>query len=271
MQEYLWKNAFRERMDTLGFLMGTLVLCWGWFLLLWGIRVQSILAGAALWGMVLVIRRQGRERRLARKEKKLRRMIGGEMRLQELVLLPVQRAAFELALLLSEKEEFLLERICEEGVLCREKGKAFLLCFLPLPVQEKVKARDVLQCRRAARREGAEGVWLCASCAVSQEAEEQMDDAPGVRFFDRQALIHLLGEVYPATDGQLVELGKKRKQKWPAARVMKTVLRPEKARRYAWYGLLLLGMYMLTGMVYYAVPGLVCAALFAASRCMARQ
>ena len=146
----------------------------------------------------------------------------------------------------------------------------FLLCFLPLPVQEKVKARDVLQCRRAARREGAEGVWLCASCAVSQEAEEQ-EDAPGVRFFDRQALICLLGEVYPATDKQLVELGKKRKQKWPAARVMKTVLRPEKARRYAWYGLLLLGMYMLTGMVYYAVPGLVCAALFAASRCMARQ
>lgn len=271
MQEYLWKNAFRERMDALGFLMGTLVLCWGWFLLLWGFRVQSILAGAALWGMVLVIRRQGRERRLARKEKKLRRMIGGEMRLQEMVLLPVQRAAFELALLLSEKELFLLERICEEGVLCTKEDSMFLLCFLPLPVQEKVKARDVLQCRRAARREGAEGVWLCASCAVSQEAEEQMDDAPGARFFDRQALIHLLGEVYPATDGQLVELGKKRKQKWPAARVMKTVLRPEKARRYAWYGLLLLGMYMLTGMVYYAVPGLVCAALFAASRCMARQ
>lgn len=271
MQEYLWKNAFRERLDGLGVLAGTLALCWGWFLLLWGFRIQSLLAGAALWGLVLLIRHKGRDHRLARKEEKLRRVIGGEMRLQDMVLLPVERAAFELALLLSEQNDFLLERICAEGVMCQAQERRFLLCFLPLPDGEKVTGRDVLLCRRAALREGAEAVWLCTPCPVADEAREQADSAPGVRFFERQALIRLLGGVYPATDRQLVELGKKRKQKWPVSRVVKTVLKREKAKRYALYGFMLLTLYSLTGLMYYAVPGLMCGVLAAASHCMPRQ
>lgn len=271
MQEYLWKNSFREKMDGLGFHVLAFAACCGWFILLWGIRLQSLLAGGALWGMVLILRHKTRDHRLARKEEKLRRQLGGEMRLQSLLLRPAEQANFEMALLLSERENFQLQRITKGGILCSKDGKSFLLVFLQLPFDESITGRDVLACRRAALKEGADGVLMCVPCGVTSQARAQIENETSLRILEKDRLVQLLGAAYPATDRQLVDLGRKRKRKPPLAHILRTVLRPEKARRYAAYGAMLLLLYCFTGMFYYALPGLICVSLSAASRCTVRQ
>ena len=65
---------------------------------------------------------------------------------------------------------------------------------------------------------------------------------------------------------QLVALGKRKKSR-DSGSWLRAALSPRRARRYACYGGLLLGMYVLTHFIYYAVPGLICVSLAAACRC----
>lgn len=267
MQEYLWKNAFREKADAAGFLLLSLFLCCGWFILLWGLRLQSLLAGLSLFGLFCLLRRQTHAGRLLLREQKLRRAIGGKMHLESMLLLPAQKAHFEMALLLSQQENLRLERVVKEGILCKKEEEMLLLSFLQFPFTDALSARDVLRFQQAACREGAQGVLLCVPCSVTDEGRAQAESAPPVCFVEKDRLISLLGAAFPATDSQLVALGKTRRKKLPLKSISHAIFQPAKARRYALYGAMLLLLYTLTGLFYYALPGLLCIALATVSHC----
>ncbi len=258
MQQYLWKNAFREKMDALGLTLLMAVLCLGWFLMLWGVRLQSLMAGLSLFCLCLMIRSRTRTHRLNRKEQRLRCQLGGEMQLEQMLLKPEREAHFEIALHLSAKEAWQLLRMTDQGVLCKKGERTILLSFLSLPMGEKLGARDVLSLQRHAHQEQADEVWLALPCAMGEDARRQGETLLPVHFVERGQLIHLLGNAAPATDAQLVALGKLRRKCAPLKSLFHSVLQREKLRKYALYGAMLLFLYTLTGLFYYAVPGLIC-------------
>lgn len=267
MEEYLQKTRLSQRLDAVGLHFLLLMLSVGWFVLLWGLRLTALLAGGALYGLLAVILQKGRDSRLKRKEQRLRRQLGGEMALERLLLTAPEKAHFEAAVTLSLRYPLTLLRMEEAGVLCDLRGEKALVSFVQLPRKDAVTPAQVLACQRAARALGAERAILCLPCGIREDAREQAAAGPRVTFLSRERMTALFGAQAPATNDQLVALGRRKQQKTPLRHWFRRVLDRGKARRYALYGGLLLGLYLATGLLCYALPGLMCAFLAAACHC----
>ena len=270
MQDYLRQSRLGNAMDSLGFHAITFILSNFWFILLWGVRFSALLAGAALYGMIVILRKKVRDDHVTRKEAQLRAAIGGELALERLLLTTPEKANFEIAMLLSVRENITLIQAGEKGVLCVRKGKKWLVSFLQSPQDSSVSPVDVLALQREIHLLNAERGLLCVCGKVSAEAERQAQREPRVSFLERSQLIAILGSVNPATDSQLVSLGRRRKKAAPK-HWLRLILHPARAKRFACYGTLLLGMYLITHLFYYAIPGLVCVTLATACRCVRRK
>lgn len=268
MQEYLHRSRLGEALDALGLRALLLLISLGWFIALWGVRPSALTAGAALYGLLLMLYKKTRDGRLARREKRLRARIGGELALERLLTVPPERAHFEIVLLLSLKTPLVLLQAGEEGVVCSLRGKRTLVSFIQLPAEDQLDARLVLEKQRQARALRAEGALLCVPCPVSPGAQRQAQGEIETRFFSREALIALLGAQNPATDAQLVSLGRRARapRRWRG-----TALEEKRIPRYLLYGGLLLGMYLCTGAPFYALPGVACLLLATACRIVARK
>ena len=269
MQEFLHESRFREAVDGFGLSCLTAALCEGWFIFLWGVTLPSLLSGAALTVLALLIRQKTRDGRLRRREQRLRRRLGGEMALEDLLFRPPRLAHAEAAALLRQRSPLSVLEEREEGALCRLREEKVLVSFCQIPPAASVGPADVLSLQRAARSSGAARGILCAPCAVSPAAAAQADGPVPVTLIGRDTLIALLGNAHPVTDEQLVALGQRRKRR--AVPWLPLILRPDRAGRYLGYGALLLGMRLITGMGYYAVPGIACVSLAAACRCRKRK
>jgi len=270
MQDYFRRSRLGMAMDSLGFHVFTFILSNFWFTLLWGLQFSSLAAGAALYCMIVILRKKVRDDHVARREMQLRVSIGGELALDRLLLTAPEKANFEIAMLLSLREPLTLIRAGESGVLCARKGKKWLVSFLQSPAETSVGPGDVLALQRDIRLLNADRGLLCVCGKVSAEAARQAEREPCVSFLGRDRLISMLGSANPATDSQLVALGRRRKKAAPM-RWLRLILNPARAKRCACYGALLLGMYEFTHLFYYALPGLVCVFLAAACRCVKRQ
>ena len=255
MQEYLHHSRLGSILDGIGFHFLALSVSFLWFLLLWGLRLTSVLAGSALYGMILLLRRKVRDDHLARREKQMRAAIGGELALERLLLTQKEKAHFETAMLLSMRHPLVLLQTGEEGVLCSLRGKKVLISFLQLPASSSAEADHVLAMQRDIRLLHADRGLLCAPCGISAKAREQAQAQPSVSFLARDEMIALFGRVNPATDAQLVSLGRRKKAPKPA-NLLCLVLDRRRAKRYACYGALLLIMYQFTGFFFYAPAGL---------------
>lgn len=269
MQEYLHRSRLGEALDALGLRALLLLISVGWFIALWGARLSALTAGAALYGLLLTLYKKTRDGRLARREKRLRARIGGEMALERLLTVPPERAHFEIAVLLSLKAPLTLLQAGEEGVVCSLRGKRTLVSFIQLPAEDQLDARLVLERQRQARALRAEGVLLCAPCPVSPGAQHQAQGEIEARFFSRDSLIALLGAQNPATDAQLVALGRRRGRM--PGRLRGMAMEEKRIPRYLLYGGLLLGLYLCTGALFYALPGIACLLLATACRIAARK
>ncbi|MBR1586121.1 MAG: hypothetical protein IJ662_11315 [Clostridia bacterium] len=266
MQEYLQESRFRPFMDGLGLRCLIVIMCTSWFVLLWGVTPPALLSGLALATLILLLRRKTRDGRLKRREQRLRQRIGGEMALERLLLSPPRRAHFEMAVLLTQRCPLTLLRAGDAGILCQVRGDQVLLRFCQKPATASVHGEDVLALQQAAKAQGAARGVLCAPCGISPSAHSQAQGEVPVSFLTRDTLIALFGQANPVTDQQLVALGRRRRQQRPS-RWLPVILARQRAARYLSYGALLLGMHLLTGLMYYAVPGLICVCLAAACRC----
>ena len=258
MEQYLRHNRLSETLDALGMAALLYILAAGWFIWLWGLTLPSLLAGAALGTLFSLARSQWRRRTVHRREKALRSRLGGEMLLETMLLAEAKEAHFHAAVLLAEKWPIRMVSVKEEGVLCRQGDETLLIQCLRMPADGELSVGDLLAAQRAVKRLQADKAVLCvlgkASPKVAAHAEEA---AVPLRIIRRETLLTLAGQYAPATDEQLIELGKRRKP--PAAGPMlRLIFRRDKARRYHLYGLGMLIIYVLTDSRLYAVPGMAC-------------
>jgi len=258
MEQYLRRNRLSEALDALG--MGALLylLAAGWFIWLWGLNLPSLLAGAALGTLFWLARSQWRRRTVHRRERALRSRLGGEMLLETMLLSEAKEAHFHAAVLLAEKWPIRMLSVKEEGVLCRQGEETLLIQCIRMPADGELSAGDLLSAQRAVKRLPADKAVLCVLGKVSPKIAARAEEASvPLRIIRRDTLLTLAGQYAPATDEQLIELGKRRK---PAehGHMLRLIFRPDKARRYHLYGMGMLIIYVLTGSRLYAVPGMAC-------------
>lgn len=267
MQNYLRKARFSALVDDVGLRLLLLALGIGWFVYLWGLCMPALLAGLALGVMGQLALQQFRRRTVDLRENALRSRLGGEMFLEELLLAPARQAHFQTALLLGARYPLTMERVTEEGMLCRSGSERLLVSCVPLPESAEAGLGNVIAVQRACRKHGVERGVACVTgrCSARVEAWAAEGRIP-VRIIRREALVKLAGHMCPATDAQLIELGKRRKRLAPAG-VTHTIFRRDKAKTYMVYGVGLMMMYIVTGLWYYPIPGGVCLVLSVLSRC----
>lgn len=268
MERYLRRNRLSEMLDGLGMCALLYLLAALWFTWLWGMNIPSLLAGAALGTLLCTARAQWRKRTVSRREKMLRSRLGAELMLESMLMAEPKEAHFRAALLLAEKWPVELQSVKEEGVLCRQGTETLLIQCLRMPEDGELSAGDLLAAQRSVRRVKADRAVLCVLGKVSAKTAARAEEAlVPIRIVRREMLAQIAGQVSPATDEQLVELGKRRKRHVPQGSVARLIFRPDKARRYLLYGVAMLCLYILTGARLYAVPGMVCLAMATVCRC----
>ena len=268
MERYLRRNRLSEVMDGLGLCTLLYLLAAGWFVWLWGLGIPALLAGAALGTLLCAARSQWRARTVSRREKTLRSRLGAELMLEAMLLAEPKEAHFRAALLLAEKWPIELQSVKEEGVLCRQGTEKLLVQCIRIPEDAVLGMGDVLAAQRTVRRMQVDKAVLCVLGKVTPKIAARAEEAlVPLRIIRRETLLHIAGQLSPATDEQLVELGRRRKRAIPQGGLTRLIYRKDKARRYLLYGVMMLVLYILTGMRLYAVPGMVCLTMAAASRC----
>lgn len=259
MERYLRRNRLSETMDGLGMFALVYLLATGWFTFLWGLNVPSILAGSALGTLLWTARCQWRRRTVERREKALRSRLGAELMLESMLLAESKEAHFHAAVLLAEKWPIAMQSVKEEGVLCRQGEETLLIQCIRMPEDGELSVGDLLAAQRAVRRLAADRAVLCVLGKVPPKIAARAEESlVPLRIIRREMLLALAGQYAPATDEQLIELGKRRKRPAGQGSITRLVFRRDKARRYHLYGLMMLILYILTGARLYAVPGMVC-------------
>lgn len=270
MERYLHRNRLSEVMDGLGLFVLFQLLACGWFVWLWGVRIPSLLAGGSLGMLLWQARSQWRKRTVDRREKALRCRLGAELMLESMLFSEAKEAHFKAALLLAERWPIAMLGVEEEGVICRQGEETLLIRCIRLPEESEVSMGDLLAAQRAVRRLKADRAVLCVlgktTAKIAARAEQAL--VP-LRIIGRETLLSLAGRYAPATDEQLIELGKRRRRPAGQGGVIRLIFRPGKARRYHLYGQMMLILYILTGSRLYAVPGMVC--LTMAMMCRVRR
>lgn len=266
MQSYLRKARLSTLMDALGLRLLLLALGIGWFAYLWGLGVPAVVAGCALGTLGQEGMARFRHRTVDKRQAALRRRLGGELLLEDMLLAPARQAHFQAALLLGAEYPLTMERVTDEGMLCRSGEERLLVCCIPLPEEAQVGQGALVSVQRACRQHGVQRGVACVTGKVSPRVEAwAAQGCIPVRIIHRETLLCLAGRMSPATDAQLIALGQ-RKKRLAAGGLRRSILRRSKAKTYMLYGLGLVLMYLLTGMVYYPIPGCVCLVLAALCR-----
>ena len=257
MEQYLRRNRLATAADGVGVLALIYVASVMWFVWLWGLGMPAMLAGAALGTLLTMARACLRRRRVAVREKELRARLGAEMLLEELLLAEAGEAHERTARLLAERWPLTVERVTDDGALCRQGAETLLIICQRTPPDGSLGAGDLVAAQRAVRRHAADRAILCvlgktppAMLARAEEAVVPM------RIIRRETLLALAAR-HPATDAQLIALGQRRRKRPPGG-VMALVFRRDKAHRYFGYGLAMTLLYLLLGMRVYAVAGMTC-------------
>lgn len=267
MERYLRKNRLSEAMDGLGVRAALLAAGVGWFTWLWGLSWPAVTAGCALGVMGMRARSLLRRRSVKRREQALRRSLGAELLLEELLLIRPGEAHSRCAALLMRRWPLALLRETEAGVLARQGEEKLLIRCVQTPPEGEVGHGDLYAAQRALREAGADRAVLCLTGRLTPRMAAKAEAARRpVKLIRREVLLTLAGEASPATDEQLVALGERKRRPAREGRLLSVVFRREKAARYMGYGLLLLTLYEATGVRLYAVPGMVCLTLGTLSR-----
>ena len=258
MEQYLRRNRLSEVLDTLGMAALLYALAVGWFVWLWGLSLTSMAAGGALGTLLWMARGQWRRRNVHRREKALRSRIGGELMLEYMLLSEAKEAHFHASVLLAERWPITIQSATADGVLCRQGDETLLVQCIRIPAEGALSVSDLLNAQRSVRRSGAERAVLCVLGKVTPKVAARAEEAVvPLKIISRETMLTLAGRYAPATDAQLIELGK-RKRPLQRGNIAGVVFRQDKAKRYHLYGLGMLLVYVLTGARLYAVPGMVC-------------
>ncbi|MBQ8537950.1 MAG: hypothetical protein IJ461_11175 [Clostridia bacterium] len=270
MDAYL-KTRLAARMDQLGLRLVILILSLVWFISLWGLSLPALAAALAMAVMGCTLLRLGQNKTTAQREAALRQRIGGEIALEEVLTCPPRKAHFQGALWLSSGyTELELLQAGSEGVLCQYRGQTLLVSLIAAHPSEKIGCGPLLALQRNLQ-DSQRAVALLTAPATREAQQYAAQAQPPIRLIPRETLQRLAGVCAPATDEQLVLLGKRHRPKQNRQAWLRHILAPHRTRRYLLYGLGLLALYGITRLPYYPVPGVILLCLALLSRAYPRQ
>lgn len=238
-----------------------------WFVFLWGLSLPALTAGLALGAMLWLCARQFSKQATRKREEQMRRMIGGELALNRLLLEPPRKAAFQCALWLAPRYPLVMQKAVEWGVIGLLDGKKTCIRLIACHETQKITAQQVVECAREARERQMEQTLLCLTSPASADALSYAASLdPPMKLIQRSELIECAGYAHPATDEDLRSLGRQKRTRRSAREWLAVVLDASRARRYFWYGLGLSVLSLVTGSGYYPIPAALCLGLYAACK-----
>lgn len=267
MLKYKPKTLGAQFMDRILRILLTCTIGIGWFIALWGLCLPALTAGIALGGLIWLCARQFSKRSTQKREKQMRRMIGGELALQKLLLLPPRHAAFQAGLWLTPKFPVVMQKAVEWGILGTLDEQPVLVRLIAQHESQAVSVQQVVECAREMRTHSVKRCILCLTAPASRDAQLFAAGAdPPIELVERAELVDLAGLCSPATDEDLSRLARKKRPRRSFGEWAAIVLDASRARRYFWYGLGLSLLALFTGLPFYPIPAMVCLGLFAACK-----
>lgn len=238
------KNRAATLLDRLALRIALLALCVAYFYALWRRPRESLMAGSGLFALVLLSLALVEKRTLSRRDRMLRERIGGEIALEDLLLMPGARACETVCALLCKA---LCAQQLSANVL-RYEGEGWLVRCAQCPGGASASEGDVLSAHRA-RVESGQAHCVLASTGgftpAAMRAAEWVD--PPVRLIPGPKLGALFGRLHPATDEEIALHARRRRTPFSFARIRALALSPVKLRRYLLCAFLLLLFYLSTG------------------------
>lgn len=267
MQKYRPRAPLASAADRVLRMLVTTGLGIGWFVYLWGLSLPALIAGVAMGGLMWLCARMFGKKSTEKREKQMRRMIGGELALKRLLLLPSRHAAFQAALWIAPRIPVSMQRTAHWGVVGTLKGKTVLIRLIAQHESVPVNVQQIIEALRDMQSEKADSCILCLTAPATRDALDYAAGLdPPVRVFSREEMIDLAGLCCPATDEDLSRLARRKKTSRGARGWLAIVLDASRARRYFWYGLGLSALALLTGQTFYPLPAAICLMLFIACK-----
>ena len=212
MEKYHPKTVIASLGDRLLRLFLTCGIGIAWFVFLWDFTLPALTAGIALGGLIWLCVRQFGKRITQKREKQLRRIIGGELALQKLLVQSPRHAAFQAALWIAPRYPVVMHKAldwCVTGTLNDQQVMVRLIAqheSLPVNVQQ------VVECVREAYQRHMDRCLLCLTAPASREALLYASACdPPITIISRSELINLAGFCSPATDEDLSRIGRNKK------------------------------------------------------------
>ena len=130
----------------------------------------------------------------------MRRMIGGELALNRLLLLPPRHAAFQAAIWLMPTAPVQMQKAVDWGVIGTLEGKNVLVRLVAQHESMPVTVQQVIEALKEARGHRAESCLLCLTAPLSKEGAAYAETAnPPIRVIQREELVRLAGLSIEAT------------------------------------------------------------------------
>jgi len=264
MQKYKPKSLVAEAADRFLRILTACLIGIGWFVYLWGLTFPALASGAALGVLLWLCLRQFTKKATQKREKEMRRLIGGEIALERLLMESPRKAAFLCALWLEPRYPLSIQKAVNWGVVGEINSVKTMIRVISQHPSQAVSAQQVLECIRETRNYHIEKTLLCLTAPAAKEAAAYAAGLdPPVQLILRDELIELAGFVSPATDEDLRSLGRQKRTRLSAKEWLAVILDASRARRYFWYGIFFSLFAMVTGSVYYLLPGIACLLMYA--------
>lgn len=238
------KNKVASSLDRLALHALLFTLCSGYFYFLWRSTPASLLAGSALFALVLLTISLLEKRTLTLRERMLRERIGGMIALDNLVLMPASAACASVCGVLCSSLDAQQE---QENCMLYAQETWLVRCAQCLQGNGASES-DVLSAHRARIENGTDRCVLASTSGFSPaavRAAEWME--PPVRLISGRQLAALYGRLHPATDEEIAAHLARQKKPFSFRRIRALALAPSKLRRHLLCALLLLMMYLITG------------------------
>ena len=271
MQKYHPKTIFAEFSDHLLRLSTAFLAGIAWFVFLWGLTPASLCSGLAFGAMIWLCIRQFSKKITHKREAQMRRIIGGELALENLLLEQPRRAAFMCALWLNPKFHMEIYKAVEWSVIGILNGKKTIITLISQHPSQPIGIQQIIDCMRSARQRHTEQTILCLTAPLTKDAKfyaTSLDPPPCL--VEREELIEWAGLAAPATDEALRKLGGHNNTRRSAKEWLAVILDASRARRYFCYGTGMSLYALISGNRFYSVPAAICLCFYAACKAHAK-
>ena len=236
------KNALASALDRLALRALVFTLCVGYFFFLWKNGVASLLAGSALFILIMLGMLLLEKRTLAARDRMLRERVGGMIFLDELIMMPAGAASARVCRLLQNALD--AQALSETTMRCGEE--TWLIRLSQCLPGTTASQGDVLSAHRSRIESGTDKVALACTAGFSPEAVRAAEWAdPPVRLIGGRQLALLFGKLHPATDEDIARHLARQKKPFSWARIRALALSAGKLKRYLLCAFLLLMYYLI--------------------------